>query len=105
MSLFQSKTWWKTTCGSGEEFDQKHFCPFRANNETLLLTASYSGNLRLFRPQKGDYLSSHLLLEQSFPDPILQVVTGRFSALETDQCIAILFLKSYSVYQYFSDPP
>jgi Bardet-Biedl syndrome 9 protein len=91
MSLFKTRDWWSTTCGEGEVFD--HGCLKLSNindnpeKKDLIIVGSYNGLLRVYNPSvvkdkngniNNAFKAHDLIIEKSFPAPILQVETGRF---------------------------
>ncbi len=44
------------------------------------MTGSFSGLLRIYKPQKNKFQVADLLLEQQLEQPILQIELGRFMA-------------------------
>jgi Bardet-Biedl syndrome 9 protein len=82
MSLFKSREWWATQCGSGEEFDRGSLCIANIDNAAepslKVITGSFSGLLRIFNPRKRDFKVEDLLLEHNLNLPILQIEAGRF---------------------------
>ena len=91
MSLFKSREWWSTDCGTGEEtFDGSHLClasvPYSENKQKqLIIIVSRQGYLRIYDPLRSSDTdtnvahSSDMLLETQLSFPILSVLSGRFS--------------------------
>ena len=85
MSLFKTRDLWSTYCDN-DLFDLG--CLKVANlgvnrkNFTSIITGSYNGFLRVYNPSKdntgGEAKAHDLICELSFPNPILQIETGRF---------------------------
>ena len=83
MSIFQNKTWWSTKVGENEEFDPNHLCVCSINPKTpedqVIIVGSFSGKIRVFKPQKRDFKLSDQLFAKDFKEPILQILCGRFA--------------------------
>jgi Bardet-Biedl syndrome 9 protein len=93
MSLFKTREWWSTQCGSGEEFDSGSLCVANIDNSpdgsVKIVTGSFEGFLHIssyvphhtwsltmlgiYSPKNGEMKPEDLLLEQNLGQPILQV--------------------------------
>jgi Bardet-Biedl syndrome 9 protein len=86
MSIFQTKEWWSTVVGQGEEFDHNSICIANVDNEEAnedkIIVGSFEGILRIFRPNRrmtNKFTVDDLIIEKNLGYPILQVSCGRFS--------------------------
>eukprot|EP00727_Mastigamoeba_balamuthi_P004625 m51a1_g14160 putative protein pthb1 (588) ;mRNA; r:62345-66135 len=103
MSLFKARHWWRTRCGSSEEFDQGSLCVDNVDNDpdgsSKIVTGSFQGVLRVYRPTSREFQPPHLLLEQQLGSPILQIEAGRFIPGQKGTIgIAVLHPRKISVY-------
>ncbi|CAD8199543.1 unnamed protein product [Paramecium pentaurelia] len=89
MSLFNTKQFWGTRVGP-EEFDEQHLFV----DNSIIYVGSYSGNLRIYQPQRGDYKPTHLKQEINLQDPILQILIGYFG----NKSLCVLFPKRVVFY-------
>lgn len=104
MSLFQTKVWWSTKVSVDDEFDASHLVVSNidndANRSEKIVVASYSGLLKIYQPQFGQYKASHLLYEHKFDEPILQIEAGRYSSMSDQLVLCILHFKTIAFYQF-----
>ena len=110
MSLFKAKEWWRTSCGSAEEFapqslsianidnsqdgqaaELAHLADellcarqlltyFSACTAAKIVTGSLMGMLRVYSPAQHDFRIEHLLLEVELQAPILQLQAASLSS-------------------------
>eukprot|EP00803_Ostreobium_quekettii_P005345 evm.model.scf_3119EXC.1 EVM.evm.TU.scf_3119EXC.1 scf_3119EXC:983-9869(+) len=84
MSLFKARDWWRTKCGSGEEFDQGCLCLANVDNnpsgKEKIVIGSFGGVLRVYLPAGKGYKVEDQLLEVDLKQPVLQLEAGHFSA-------------------------
>jgi Bardet-Biedl syndrome 9 protein len=87
MSLFRARDWWSTKCGYEEEFDKGCMVVGNVDNQIAsgaqdsvdkIVTGSFSGALRIYKPVRSKYSPNDLLLEQQLDQPILQLAIGKF---------------------------
>ena len=102
MSLFHTKEWWSHKADQPSECSPASLLCCNIDNDPSggdkLVTASFSGHLRIFSPTQPNRIEN-LLLEQQMDEPILQIEAGRFiPASSTRLALAILFPKRVSVY-------
>ncbi|KFM77233.1 Protein PTHB1, partial [Stegodyphus mimosarum] len=88
MSLFKACDWWSTMCGSDEVFDKGCLVVGNIDNSVdksdKLITGSYSGVLRIFKPQPlkqedgtySPFRPDDLLLEAQLSSPIIHLGIG-----------------------------
>lgn len=104
MSLFETKTWWSTRVAVDDEFDASHLVVCNIDNDPLksekIVVASYGGLLKIFQPQFSQYKASHLLYEDHFNEPILQIQAGRYSSMNDQLVLCVLHFKSIAFYQF-----
>ena len=103
MSLFQLREWWRhQQAGSAEEFDAASMCIGNVDNSAQskekIVTGSFSGILRVFKPNSTTFSPSHVLLEHQLAEPILQVSLGHFAA-SASVTLAVLHPRRLAVYQ------
>jgi Bardet-Biedl syndrome 9 protein len=102
MSLFKTREWWTTTCGTDEEFDQG--CMAMGNVDeahdggTKIVTGSFSGMIRVYAPKGRDYKVDDLVLEVDLRLPIIQVEVGRFVSHTGKTSVAVLHPRKLVVY-------
>ncbi|KAK4875042.1 hypothetical protein RN001_011464 [Aquatica leii] len=107
MSLFKSRPFWSIICDVDEKFDQNCLEISKVNDETdRIIIGSHAGILRIYQPSTevkedsviSEFQPSDLLIEKIFPDPILQISTGRLVSGSTQLYVAVLYPKSVAVY-------
>ena len=85
MSIFQTKAWWSTKVGANEEFDHNHLCLAELNpsepNQSYIIIGSFSGFLRIYDPKRRNYKIEDLIYETDLKNPIIQIITGRFTTI------------------------
>ncbi|KAK2576721.1 hypothetical protein KPH14_005377 [Odynerus spinipes] len=110
MSLFKTKEWWRTECGSNETFDRCSLfvAPlFGADKKDCVVVASHQGYLRIYSlsSQWEDetklptgYKSTDLIIETKLCDCIVDVKAGKFVSGSQDLRLAILTPNKLIVY-------
>jgi Bardet-Biedl syndrome 9 protein len=105
MSLFQNKEWWAVKVGEAEEFDSHHLCIGSIlpslPDDFQIIVGSLQGKLRIYSPHYAPFKMEDLLFEKDFQNPIIQIVSGRFSFANPNPVICVLFFKKISVLQFF----
>jgi Bardet-Biedl syndrome 9 protein len=75
---------------SEHEFDASHLVVSNIDNDSnradKIVVASFQGILKIYQPLFGGYKATHLLYENTFDEPILQIEAGRYSSMN-DQII------------------
>lgn len=116
MSLFRSRDWWSTTCGSDEQFDNGCLCVANIDNASdglvKIVVGSFSGLLRVFAPHAilhdngslGSPRTDNLLLEARLAEPILQVEAGKFVFSSENIHLAVLHPRKFSIYSISESP-
>ena len=102
MSLFHTKDWWSHKADQPSECSHSSLLCCNIDNDPSgsdkLVTASFSGHLRIFTPTQPNRIEN-LLLEQQMDEPILHIEAGRFiPAASSRLALAVLFPKRISVY-------
>lgn len=85
MSLFKTREFWTTECDIDEKFDQNSLLITKLNGPTdFVIVGSHVGIIRIFYPanviREGSitgYQPTDLFIEKIFPNPILQMSSGR----------------------------
>lgn len=86
MSLFKVRDFWSVECDVDEKFDQNSLEVSKLNGDCdKIIIGSHSGIMRIYEPSSELDENNHLkafkptdlLIEKIFPEPILQVSTGR----------------------------
>ena len=75
MSLFEVREFWSSQTSLNEEFSDRSMVLYPPD---IIITGSFEGNLRAFRPQRGEFKIEDLLLENNL-EPIMQIEVGNFS--------------------------
>eukprot|EP00891_Asterochloris_glomerata_P005194 jgi/Astpho2/5194/e_gw1.00074.78.1_t len=105
MSLFKAKEWWRTSCGSAEEFAPQSLCIANIDNsqdgQAKIVTGSLMGMLRVYSPAQHDFRIEHLLLEVELQAPILQLQAASLSSLGGIQ-LAVLHPRQLVLYSMAS---
>ncbi|KAF5296664.1 hypothetical protein FQR65_LT10204 [Abscondita terminalis] len=105
--LWPCRPFWSILCDVDEKFDQNCLEISKINSENdRIIIGSHVGILRIYQPsfeikQDGvpdDYQPSDLLIEKIFPEPILQISTGRLVSGSSKLYVAVLYPKSVAVY-------
>lgn len=90
MSLFKSKEWWRTECGTGEIFDGQSLLVaplFGPEKGDVVAVGSHSGNLRIYCPSSqwideskapSGYKVTDLMIETRVADCIIDMKAGKF---------------------------
>ncbi|KAM3129039.1 hypothetical protein pb186bvf_018883 [Paramecium bursaria] len=89
MSLFLAKQYWGTKVGS-EEFDERHLLV----DDGLIYVASFSGLIRIFKPDRGPFKPDQMVLEINLENPIMQILIGYFQ----QKCLCVLLFKKVAFY-------
>lgn len=86
MSLFKSREWWTTHCGTEEIFEASSLLVSKLNsNHDYVVVGSHSGFLRIYQPG-GDktedgllhsYRPTDLIIESQLSHPVLQIKIGK----------------------------
>lgn len=102
MSLFQLREYWRSTCGTDEEFDNGCMVLGNVDNEATgeqkIVMGSFQGVLRIYSPKSREYSADHLLMEMQLNAPILQLAIGRFT-LDPGVSLAVLHPRVIIVYK------
>ncbi|XP_012270312.1 protein PTHB1 [Orussus abietinus] len=110
MSLFKSKEWWRTECGSNGSFDKQSLlvCPlFGDEKKDAVVVGSHDGYLRVFMPTSTwleetknptGFKSTDLLLETKVAECVVDLKSGRFASGSQEIRLAILTPKALTVY-------
>lgn len=102
MSLFKTRDWWCTKCGNGDEFDHGSLAVGNVDDAqdggVKIVTASFSGMIRVYAPKERDYKVDDLVLEVDLKLPILQVEVGVFVSHTGKTSIAVLHPRKLAVY-------
>ncbi|KAL0477411.1 peptidyl-tRNA hydrolaseB1 [Acrasis kona] len=107
MSLFRARDWWSTKCGYDEEFDKGCMVVGNVDNQIgsaqdsndKIVTGSFSGLLRIYKPVKGKFSPNDLMLEQQLDQPVLQLALGKFIPGQPQhEALAVLMPRKLSVY-------
>ena len=89
MSLFKTKEWWRTKCGTNEIFCNQNLlvAPLLGlNKKNVIIIGSNKGFLRVYNPLSRpmetelplSYSSKDLIIETQLTDSIVDLKTGRF---------------------------
>ena len=101
MSLFQSKIYWSTKVAVQEEFDEKHLLVANIDNsedkEDKIVVASFTGLIKFFRVQRGEYSPDHKILEFDTRQCVVQISKGRFYNRNEMQ-LCVLMVKKIQVF-------
>ena len=102
MSLFHTKEWWSHKADQPSECSPSSLLCCNIDNDQSgsdkVVTASFSGHLRIFTPTQPNRIEN-LLLEQQMDEPILQIEAGRFIPASSSRiALAVLYPKRLSVY-------
>ena len=102
MSLFHTNEWWSHKPDQPSECSPSSLLCCNIDNDPSgsdkLVTASFSGHLRIFTPTQPGRIEN-LLLEQQMDEPILQIEAGRFIPASSSRlALAVLYPKRLSVY-------
>lgn len=102
MSLFQAREWWGSRPDGQEETGQGNLVVCNidnaSNNSDKIVTASYSGVLRIYFPQQANYKIDDLMIEKNLDEPILQIAAGVFLSSSSKLALAILHPRRLVVY-------
>ena len=98
--MFHLRDIWVSDRFPTEEFSPDAFCSLTFDQQTLLLTGSFSGILRVFLPAKAGESSPHT--EIQLKSPILQLEYGNFIKPNIES-LAILFPNRFVLYELKQD--
>lgn len=102
MSLFQAREWWSVKPDDQEETGQGNLIVANIDNDVnehvKIVTASYSGFLRIYYPRQATYKIDDLLLEKNLELPILQIAAGRFLPTANKLGICVLHPRKLVVF-------
>ncbi|XP_066595732.1 protein PTHB1 [Prorops nasuta] len=110
MSLFKTKEWWRTECGSQESFDRQSLLVsplFGTDTKDIIIVGSHSGYLRVFSPSSQwdeeakaptGYKTSDMIVEMKLEDCIIDIKTGRFVSGSQDLHLAVLMPTKLAIY-------
>jgi Bardet-Biedl syndrome 9 protein len=68
-----------------------------------IITGSFSGIIRIFKPHRSKYQAIDLLLEQQVDGPVIQIEIGKFIPGSQDNAMAILMPRKLCVYSIYSE--
>ena len=103
MSLFQSKVWWTTKIAANQEFDAGQMAVGRfgtKDENSRIVVGSFDGFIRVFEPREGGFKPSHLILEKEEGRPVLQLMAFRFVEDASEDLIAVLHSRGFTVYGF-----
>ena len=95
MSLFEVREFWSSNSSLNEEFSDRSMVLYPPD---IVITGSFEGILRAFKPQRGEFKIEDLLLETPL-EPIMQIEVGSFSQFGDSAELAILHPRKFCVYK------
>ncbi|XP_076670959.1 protein PTHB1-like isoform X2 [Andrena cerasifolii] len=110
MSLFKTKEWWRTACGSNETFNGHSLLVtalFGEEKKDVLVVGSQDGYLRMYSPSSQwveetkcptNYKSTDSMIETRIGDCIVDMKTGKFVSGSQNLRLAILTSSKLLVY-------
>ncbi|KAI4486516.1 hypothetical protein M0804_005886 [Polistes exclamans] len=110
MSLFKTKEWWRTKCGSNETYDRSSLLViplFGEDKKDCIVTGSHEGYLRIYNlssqwddetKSSTGYKSIDLMIETKISDCIVDIKAGKLVSGSQDSCLAILTSSKLIVY-------
>lgn len=96
LNMFHLRNLWQSDRFPNEEFSPDAFCSFIFEQQTVLLTGSFSGILRIFFPSKAGESSPHTEIPLKYP--ILQLEYGNFIKPNIES-LAVLFPNRFALYE------
>ncbi|XP_015182680.1 PREDICTED: protein PTHB1 [Polistes dominula] len=110
MSLFKTKEWWRTKCGSNETYDRSSLLVvplFGEDKKDCIVTGSHEGYLRIYNlssqwddetKSSTGYKSIDLMIETKISDCIVDIKAGKLVSGSQDSCLAVLTSSKLIVY-------
>ncbi|KAI4502979.1 hypothetical protein M0802_002023 [Mischocyttarus mexicanus] len=110
MSLFKTKEWWRTKCGSNETYDRSSLLViplFGDEKKDCIVVGSHEGYLRIYSlssqwddetKSSTGYKSIDLMIETKISDCIVDVKEGKFVSGSKDTRLAVLTSNKLIVY-------
>lgn len=68
-----------------------------------IITGSFTGFIRIFKPHRSKYQAIDLLLEQQVDGPVIQIEIGKFIPGSQDNALAVLMPRKLCVYSIYSE--
>ncbi|XP_047362045.1 protein PTHB1 isoform X2 [Vespa velutina] len=110
MSLFKTKEWWRTKCGSNETFDRSSLLVvslFEDDKKDCVVIGSHQGYLRIYNlssqwqdetKSSTGYKSIDLMIETKLGDCIVDIKAGKLVSGSQDTRLAVLTSSKLIVY-------